>query len=91
MLASAISKVGSRRPHDVGLGESQRVKLSKELSRRATFNTLTLDEPTNGLHFRSSQIASKCFIIGRAGNTVVFIEPNDSSHRERTTWMIGPL
>jgi excinuclease ABC subunit A len=59
-------------------GESQRVKLSKELSRRATGRTLyILDEPTTGLHFADTQRLLN--MLGRlvnAGNTVVVIEHN---------------
>ncbi len=59
-------------------GESQRVKLSKELSRRATGRTLyILDEPTTGLHFADTRRLLD--MLGRlvdAGNTVVVIEHN---------------
>ncbi|HEX7407060.1 MAG TPA: excinuclease ABC subunit UvrA [Candidatus Binatia bacterium] len=78
--------------HDVGLdyvhlgqsattlsgGEAQRVKLAKELSRRATGRTLyILDEPTTGLHF--DDIKSLLSVLSRlvdAGNTVLIIEHN---------------
>ena len=57
-------------------GEAQRVKLSKELSRRATGRTLyILDEPTTGLHF--ADIDRLLQVLNRlvdAGNTVVIIE-----------------
>ncbi|MEI6208223.1 MAG: excinuclease ABC subunit UvrA [Desulfuromonadales bacterium] len=59
-------------------GEAQRVKLSKELSKRATGRTIyILDEPTTGLHFHD--IAKLLEVIQRlvdAGNTVVIIEHN---------------
>jgi excinuclease ABC subunit A len=52
-------------------GEAQRVKLSKELSRRATGRTLyILDEPTTGLHFEDVRK------LLEQGNTVVVIEHN---------------
>jgi excinuclease ABC subunit A len=78
--------------HDVGLGyirlgqsattlsggEAQRIKLSKELSRRATGRTMyLLDEPTTGLHF--ADIDRLLRVLNRlvnAGNTVVIIEHN---------------
>ena len=59
-------------------GESQRVKLSKELSRRATGRTLyILDEPTTGLHFADTQKLLDMLnqLVG-SGNTVVVIEHN---------------
>ncbi|HJU06393.1 MAG TPA: excinuclease ABC subunit UvrA [Nitrospiraceae bacterium] len=78
--------------HDVGLhyirlgqsattlsgGEAQRVKLSRELSKRATGRTLyILDEPTTGLHFADIQRLME--VLNRlveAGNTVLIIEHN---------------
>ena len=59
-------------------GESQRLKLSAELARRDTGNTLyILDEPTTGLHFEDIKVLLK--VLRRLvdqGNTVVIIEHN---------------
>lgn len=57
-------------------GEAQRVKLSKELSRRATGRTLyILDEPTTGLHFADIQrLLDVLNRLVNAGNTIVVIE-----------------
>jgi excinuclease ABC subunit A len=91
---SAVPSIRNRLQtlHDVGMGyihlgqpattlsggEAQRVKLSTELSRRATGQTLyILDEPTTGLHF--DDVARLLQVLGRlvdAGNTVVVIEHN---------------
>ena len=59
-------------------GEAQRVKLSKELSRRDTGNTLyLLDEPTTGLHFHDiEQLLQVLHRLRDDGNTVVVIEHN---------------
>ncbi|MDA8682729.1 excinuclease ABC subunit UvrA [Porticoccaceae bacterium] len=59
-------------------GEAQRVKLSKELSKRDTGKTLyILDEPTTGLHFHDiEQLLSVLHRLRDQGNTVVVIEHN---------------
>ncbi|TBR12902.1 MAG: excinuclease ABC subunit UvrA [Lysobacter sp.] len=59
-------------------GEAQRVKLSKELSRRDTGRTLyILDEPTTGLHFADiEQLLGVLHRLRDDGNTVVVIEHN---------------
>ncbi len=91
---SAIPKIAEKLQtlHDVGLdylklgqpsptlsgGEAQRIKLSKELSRRATGKTLyVLDEPTTGLHFHDISLLLKVLqnLVDK-GNTVIVVEHN---------------
>ena len=59
-------------------GESQRIKLSSELSKRDTGRTLyVLDEPTTGLHFEDiRQLLSVLSKLADRGNTVIVIEHN---------------
>lgn len=59
-------------------GESQRVKLATELSKKSTGKTLyILDEPTTGLHFEDIRVLMECIsrLVDR-GNTVIIIEHN---------------
>jgi excinuclease ABC subunit A len=59
-------------------GEAQRIKLTKELGRRATGRTLyLLDEPTTGLHFDDvRKLLEVLSELASLGNTVVIIEHN---------------
>ena len=59
-------------------GEAQRVKLSRELSKRDTGHTLyILDEPTTGLHFEDIRVLLDVLnqLVNR-GNTIIIIEHN---------------
>ncbi len=59
-------------------GEAQRVKLSRELAKKATGKTLyILDEPTTGLHFHDiEQLLAVLYRLRDQGNTIVIIEHN---------------
>ena len=74
MSACRISRWARTRPR----GEAQRIKLSRELSKRDTGRTLyILDEPTTGLHFHDvEQLLKVLHRLRDHGNTIAVIEHN---------------
>jgi excinuclease ABC subunit A len=73
----ATSRLGQQATTLSG-GEAQRVKLSEELSKKDTGNTIyILDEPTTGLHFDDiKQLLGVIDKLVEKGNTVIIIEHN---------------
>jgi excinuclease ABC subunit A len=75
-------------------GEAQRVKLSKELSKRATGRTLyILDEPTTGLHCEDvTKLLEVLHELGDGGNSVLVIEHSlDVSKTAEWSLDLGPV
>ncbi|MEH0831747.1 excinuclease ABC subunit UvrA, partial [Anaplasma bovis] len=77
MVGMGYVKIGQHSATLSG-GESQRIKLSRELSKRSTGNTLyILDEPTTGLHISDIQnLLEVLHSLSSLGNTVIVVEHN---------------
>ena len=86
-------KLGQPSPTLSG-GEAQRIKLSKELSKRDTGRTLyVLDEPTTGLHFADIRLLLKVLHdLADRGNTIVVVEHNTDVIKT-ADWVVdlGPM